>query len=77
MGEISYSVSLGLGAAPVSFKLIRSSDKEAVFENPAHDFPRRIIYRRSSQDTLFARIEGTNKGVEKGIDFHYKRSHCD
>jgi len=76
-GEIAYNVSLGLGKPPVSFKLIRSSDKEAIFENSAHDFPQRIIYRRISEDALFARIEGKDKGVEKGIDFNYKRSRCD
>ena len=76
-GEIAYTVSLGMGARPVSFKLIKSSDSEAVFENPAHDFPQRIIYRRESKDSLFARIEGKEKGVSKGMDFHYKKGSCD
>ena len=76
-GEIAYTVSLGMGARPVSFKLIKSSESEAVFENPVHDFPQRIIYRRESKDSLFARIEGTEKGVSKGIDFRYKRTSCD
>ena len=76
-GEIAYTVSLGMGARPVSFKLIKSSDSEAVFENPAHDFPQRIIYRRESKDSLFARIEGKEKGVSKGMDFHYKSGSCD
>ena len=76
-GEIAYVVSLGLSARPVSFKLIKSSDSEVVFENPEHDFPQRVIYRRESADALFARIEGKERGVEKGMDFHYKRSKCD
>jgi len=76
-GELAYVVSLGLSAKPVSFKLIRSSDREAVFENPTHDFPQRIIYRRESAGSLFARIEGTEKGVNKAIDYHYARSSCD
>ena len=76
-GDIAYTVSLGMGARPVSFKLIRSSDAEAVFENPEHDFPQRIIYRRESKESLFARIEGKEKGVSKGMDFHYKRASCD
>jgi hypothetical protein len=76
-GEIAYTVALGMGARPVSFKLIKSSDSEAVFENPAHDFPQRIIYRRESRDSLFARIEGKEKGVSKGMDFRYKSAKCD
>jgi hypothetical protein len=76
-GEIAYVVSLGLSAQPVSFKLIKSSENEVVFENPTHDFPQRVIYRRESADKLFARIEGQEKGVNKAIDFRYHRSRCD
>jgi len=76
-GEITYTVSLGMGARPVSFKLIKATDSEVVFENAEHDFPQRIIYRRESKDSLFARIEGKQNGVSKGIDFRYKRTSCD
>jgi len=76
-GQISYIVALGMGAKSVVFKLIKSSDNEVVFENPEHDFPQRIIYRRESTDALFARIEGQEKGVNKAMDFRYKRSKCD
>ena len=76
-GEIAYTVSLGMGARPISFKLIKSSADEVVFENAAHDFPQRIIYRRESKNSLFARIEGKENGVSKGIDYRYKRANCD
>ena len=33
---------------PVSFKLTQFSDSTAVFENPAHDFPTRIVYHLSN-----------------------------
>jgi hypothetical protein len=46
------------GQEPASFRLVRSGESEAVFENPEHDFPRRIVYRRSG-DRLSARIEGS------------------
>jgi Domain of unknown function (DUF6265) len=45
------------------FKLTRLTRQEAVFENPAHDFPKRIIYRKSGDGKLSARIEGD--GTEK------------
>ena len=59
-----------------AFKLIKSGPNEAVFENPAHDFPQRIIYRLDKTN-LFARIEGTNNGKVMGIDFPMTRAKCD
>ena len=40
------------------FKLTRVSADEAIFENPAHDFPKRIIYRKGSGGSLTATIDG-------------------
>jgi len=40
------------------FKLTSATATEAVFENPQHDFPKRIIYRKSGDDTLTASIDG-------------------
>lgn len=64
------------GQAEASFKLIRGSDREAVFENPAHNFPQRIIYRLQPDGSLLARIEGKTNGAERGIDFPMKRTAC-
>jgi hypothetical protein len=44
------------------FKLIKGSNKEAVFENIFHDFPQKLIYRKIGKDSLYARIEGENEG---------------
>ena len=46
---------------------------EAVFENPAHDFPQRVIYRRCGDD-LCARIEGTVKGRLRSQDWRFRRA---
>lgn len=43
------------GEATVSFALVRSSPFEAVFENPDHDHPQRIVYRRLG-DRLTAEV---------------------
>ena len=40
------------------FKLTHASANEAVFENPQHDFPKRIIYRKGADDSLTASIDG-------------------
>jgi uncharacterized protein DUF6265 len=40
------------------FKLTRLSGQEAIFENPEHDFPRRIIYRKHPDGSLTAIVDG-------------------
>ena len=54
--ELSF-VAQPRGSPGTSFRLVRSGPREAVFENPAHDFPQRVIYRRDG-DRLTGRIEG-------------------
>jgi hypothetical protein len=54
------------------FKLVRLQDREAVFENLAHDFPKRIIYRRNPDGSLTARVEGDGTEKEKAQEFQYK-----
>jgi hypothetical protein len=58
------------------FKLIRSGKSEVVFENLAHDFPQRVMYRREGEN-LFARIEGNRNGKTVGVDFPMKRQSCE
>jgi len=54
------------------FKLMRVSSSEAVFENPEHDFPKRIIYRKTAADALTASIDA-GEGT-KSMSFAFKRS---
>jgi Domain of unknown function (DUF6265) len=54
------------------FKLVRLNSQEAVFENLAHDFPKRIIYRKNGDGTLTARIEGDGTEKEKPQEFRYQ-----
>ena len=58
------------------FKLITGIPNEVIFENPTHDFPQRVIYRRHGEK-LSARIEGTANGKARGIDFPYLRVKCE
>lgn len=75
-GKLAYMAQPS-GQAPASFTLLRHSDTEFVFENLAHDFPQRIIYRRGGDRALHARIEGMAKGKLKGVDFPMKRISCE
>jgi hypothetical protein len=55
-----------------TFTLKSVTDDMVTFENPAHDFPQRIIYRRTA-DGIAARIEGTMNGTPRGVDFPFTR----
>jgi len=51
------------------FKLTSVTTSEAVFENPSHDFPKRIIYRKTAAGGLVASIDG-GEGT-KSQSFNY------
>ena len=43
------------------FKLTSSTENQLVFENPAHDFPKKIVYNLIAKDSIFAEISGDGK----------------
>jgi hypothetical protein len=57
--------------APIWFKMTEVESTQVVFENPAHDFPKRISYRSIGEDSLHARISGSDAG--DGHDFYFVR----
>lgn len=46
-----------MGRPAIGFQLVESKDRRAVFENPEHDFPQRILYWLAPDGRLHARIE--------------------
>ncbi len=50
--------------------------RAVTFENPAHDFPQRVIYRLQEDGSLVGRIEGEEQGKAKGVDFPMRRVAC-
>ncbi len=70
--DIFYTAYVKHNPQPVSFKLVKISDNEAVFENPEHDFPQKISYR--NEGNLHAWIEGPGKDGEwEKIDFYMSK----
>lgn len=68
-GRLTYMARIGTpGMTP--FPLLQRTADELIFENKAHDFPQRIIYRRSSTG-LLARVEGEVKGKMRAQEFDY------
>ena len=52
------------GAAAVAFKMTKQTANEVVFENPAHDYPQRVTYRRDGDSVIatVSLIDGSKEG---------------
>ena len=61
------------GVRSVSFSLKELADGKAVWENPTHDFPQRIVYQRTAEGTLVARIEGTTSRGPRHMEWTMTR----
>ncbi|MEO6447205.1 MAG: DUF6265 family protein [Gemmatimonadaceae bacterium] len=61
---------------PAEFRAIAVGAREATFENPEHDFPQRISYRRQGGDSLVARIEGDRDGRRRSVTFGFRAISC-
>src|SRR5687768_7272904 len=59
--------------APVAFILSSASNNTFVFENPAHDYPKRISYQLVNKDSLYAWIDGGKEQPDKRSAFSYTR----
>ncbi len=51
----------------VRFALTSSSESEFTFENPEHDFPKKLIYKKNSPTEMFVQVLG-----EGGKGFSFK-----
>jgi Domain of unknown function (DUF6265) len=63
------------GQAGTQFRSKRVAPGEVVFENLAHDFPKRIAYRAVPPDSLHAYIEGATEGQGR-IWYRFVRATC-
>ncbi|HKQ18433.1 MAG TPA: DUF6265 family protein [Candidatus Eisenbacteria bacterium] len=64
------------GQASTVFWSKEVTDSTVVFEDPKHDFPQRVGYRRVGSDSLVAWIEGSRGGKMRHIEFPYRRASC-
>ncbi len=69
-GEIYYVAHPKARCPGTDFKLTSLSAQAAIFENPQHDFPKRVIYRKNPDGTLTASIDG-GEGT-KSQSFQYQ-----
>jgi hypothetical protein len=56
---------------PVAFRLSTCEADRLVFENPGHDFPRRLEYRRVDGDRLEVHV---SDGADRGFRLDFRRA---
>lgn len=61
------------GDSSVRFTASIVSDTLLQFDNPKHDFPTRIRYRRVTTDSIYAEISGMQEGREERQGFPMQR----
>ena len=49
---------------PVDFKLTSDAENTFTFENPTHDYPQKISYKKVSSDRLIVTISGKQQGKQ-------------
>lgn len=64
-----------LGRQQGRFRVAPSPAGEARFEDPAHDFPKRIIYRRVDERTLVVYLDG-GEGSHEAVELRMARVPC-
>ena len=55
--DIYYVANPNAKCPQTDFKLTRLTGQEVIFENPAHDYPKRVMYRKNSDGSLVASID--------------------
>lgn len=61
---IFYTADVAHNPKPVSFRLTQLEEGKMVFENPEHDFPKKITYIKEADNSLRAIVEAGSKSFE-------------
>ncbi len=56
------------------WRLVEAGKRSAAFEDPVHDFPRRIAYAAGKGDTLEVTLEGERDGHPSRMQFTFRRA---
>jgi len=58
---------------PIDFRLLSVEENTFIFENKEHDFPKRIVYKLVSKDSIHAWIDDGMENSKKTSHFYYSR----
>ena len=75
-GEVFFVAKVNHNERPVAFTLTACDEGSATFENPQHDFPRKLEYTLTGADTLAVVV---SDGGEGGFEIRFERrpaGHC-
>ena len=77
-----YYVAVPSGQKETAFKLAEVTTPEGgdvlfAFANPAHDFPQRISYRKSTEGWLYATVDGKVAGADRQVIYPMRRVGCE
>ena len=76
-GDTLVYTALPSGQRESAFRSTEVSPTSLVLENPTHDFPKKISYRRVGADSVIARVEGPGpNGTTRGFDVKMRRASC-
>lgn len=56
--QVFYIAKVNENTLPIAFKLVRCEENRFEFENPQHDFPKKISYMFKSPTTLLVHVSG-------------------
>lgn len=60
--------------APVTFNLSSVTKKQLVFDNPKNEYPRKIVYKQITSDSIIATISGIQQGKPSSESYSMKKS---
>jgi hypothetical protein len=76
-GDTLVYTAIPSGQRETDFAATHASADSLIFENLAHDFPQRIIYRKRGADSVVARAEGPGaNGAVRGFNIPMRRVEC-
>jgi hypothetical protein len=71
---IYYIAMLKDNPGATEFKFSGFKNDTAVFENPSHDFPQRVLYFKNNDGTFYAGVDGKFSGKYIREGFVYRRT---
>lgn len=58
----------------IDFKLTSITENNCVFENPSHDYPQKIMYKKESNNNLIATVSGRQQGKQSTENYSMNKN---